>query len=114
MANPLACAVSRSSVDLLLSTPWETMVKDIEQQLLAELAVYRHYEVVTDVRVIGAIGVVETRNPVPIERVQNAIVDAGVWIRPFRNLIYVMPPFVIESNDLSGVTNAIGQGLKSM
>ena len=114
MANPLACAVARKSIELLLSGPWQQRVKAIETQLATELEPYRPHEAVADVRVLGAIGVVETKRPVPVAELQEVFVNAGVWIRPFNHLIYLMPPYVIEPHDLSQLTSAIGLGLDTM
>ena len=111
MANPLACSVANASVKLLAETPWNQRVVDIESTLLDELSTYRDHAAVQDVRVLGAIGVVQTNQPVPVARVQDVFVEAGVWIRPFRDLIYVMPPFIIKPDDLSRLTSAIGLAL---
>ena len=111
MANPLACAVARRSIELLRDGPWTTRVSDIEHQLQRELGVFRGHSAVRDVRVFGAIGVVQTRAPVPVAKLQSAFVERGVWIRPFADLIYVMPPYVIDSDDLTCLTSAISAGL---
>jgi len=111
MANPLATAVASKSIDLLLASPWEARVRCIESQLENELAEYTDYASVKDVRVLGAIGVVECHQPVSIKAAQRQFVDAGVWIRPFGNLIYLMPPYIIEPQDLTRLTSAIGLAL---
>jgi adenosylmethionine-8-amino-7-oxononanoate aminotransferase len=107
MANPLATSVASKSIDLLLASPWEERVRRIESQLEHELAEYTDHPSVKDVRVLGAIGVVECHQPVSIEAAQRQFVDAGVWIRPFGNLIYLMPPYIIGPADLTRLTRAI-------
>jgi adenosylmethionine-8-amino-7-oxononanoate aminotransferase len=107
MANPLACAVALASLDLLLATPWQQRVAKIEQQLQLELAPCRESTRVADVRVKGAIGVIEMREPMDMGRVQEALIARGVWLRPFGRLLYTMPPFVISEADLRQVTSAM-------
>ncbi len=111
MANPLAAAVAARSIDLLLESPWEHRVRAIEAQLRAQLGPLATHPAVAEVRVLGAIGVVETKRPVPVAELQRRFVDAGVWIRPFANLIYLMPPYVITSEELRKLTQAIGANL---
>ncbi|MFW2404359.1 MAG: adenosylmethionine--8-amino-7-oxononanoate transaminase [Gammaproteobacteria bacterium] len=107
MGNPLATAVASRSVDLLCEGPWQERVGAIESQLRSELAAYADDPRVSDVRVLGAIGVVETCDPVDVAAAQARFVDAGVWIRPFGRLVYVMPPYTIEAEDLTRLTAAI-------
>ncbi|WP_018294950.1 adenosylmethionine--8-amino-7-oxononanoate transaminase [Mariprofundus ferrooxydans] len=107
MANPLACAVALASLDLLLATPWQQRVAKIEQQLQLELAPCRESTRVADVRVKGAIGVIEMREPMDMGRVQEALIARGVWLRPFGRLLYTMPPFVISEADLRQLTSAM-------
>jgi adenosylmethionine-8-amino-7-oxononanoate aminotransferase len=107
MANPLACSVGLTSLELLLESPWQQRVGAIAGVLEAELAPLRGCERVTDVRVLGAIGVVEIDRPVPMKTVQQQFVDAGVWVRPFGRLIYLMPPFIIDDVDLRTLTSAV-------
>ena len=107
MANPLACAVANASIDLLLEYDWQQRVADIEQGLLEGLTPCRGLEGVADVRVLGAIGVVELEKPVDMSVVQPAFVDEGVWVRPFGKLVYLMPPYIISREDLSTLTQSI-------
>ena len=107
MANPMACRVAVESIDLLLESPWQQRVATIEKQIQQELALCRQLPVVADVRNIGAIGVVETRLPVEMPWMQERFVANGVWIRPFGNLVYIMPPYIIEAEQLSKLTSAI-------
>ena len=114
MANPLTTAVAARSVELLLASPWQQWVGAIEAQLRGGLARYQGHPLVADVRVLGAIGVVETHAPVPVAAVQRALVEAGVWLRPFGRLLYMMPPYVIEPADLGKLVDGIGVALKVM
>lgn len=109
MGNPLASAVSLASIDLLLSSAWEERVNRIEKQLLEELQPCLKNKRVKDVRVLGAIGVVEMENRVDTFKAQQFFVEQGVWIRPFLNLIYIMPPYIIEQDDLRLLTRAMNK-----
>jgi adenosylmethionine---8-amino-7-oxononanoate aminotransferase len=107
MANPLACSVALASIKVLLSSPWKERITAIEGQLKYELTPISSLSQVQDVRVLGAIGVVELKNPVDMADVQKKFVDRGVWLRPFGRLIYTMPPYIIGKEDLSRITRAI-------
>jgi adenosylmethionine-8-amino-7-oxononanoate aminotransferase len=107
MANPLACSVSIASIDLLLEGPWKQRISSIEQQLKIELSPCAELPQVAEVRVLGAIGVVELHHPVDMRQVQRRFVDKGVWIRPFGKLIYIMPPYTIGQQELTRLTSAI-------
>jgi adenosylmethionine-8-amino-7-oxononanoate aminotransferase len=111
MANPLATAAACASIDLLLAGDWAGRVSAIETQLRSELQPLAGHPRVRDVRVLGAIGVVQTREPVSVARLQAHFVEQGVWIRPFNDLIYLMPPYVVTPSDVSQLTQAIGGAL---
>lgn len=113
MANPLACAVALTSTRLLLKSPWQERISAIEQQLRNELLPLRDCPAVADVRVLGAIGVVELQQPVDMKLVVPQLVDQGVWLRPFGRLLYAMPPYVIGAEQLRQLTSAMAQICKA-
>jgi len=107
MANPLACAVSLANINLLRSWPWQDKVLAMQRQMRDELELCRNYANVADVRVLGAIGVVELKSPVDLTRIAHEFVRRGVWIRPFGCLVYIMPPYIIEHEDLRQLTSTL-------
>ncbi len=107
MGNPLACAVAIASIDLLLGSDWEARVSRISGGLTRHLRAAAEKESVQEVRVLGAIGVVELYEPVDVARIQARFVEAGVWIRPFGRLVYLMPPYVINEADLELLCRAV-------
>ena len=107
MANALACAVSVASVELLLAQDWRAAVGQISAGLVTGLEPARALPGVADVRVLGAIGVIETRRPVDLAAATPIAIEHGVWLRPFRNLIYAMPPFVCTPDEVEQITAAM-------
>ncbi|WP_241175987.1 adenosylmethionine--8-amino-7-oxononanoate transaminase [Modestobacter sp. KNN46-3] len=107
MANPLACAIASASIDLLTGQDWAARVRGIEGELTAGLAPAAELPGVADVRVIGAVGVVETRAPVDVARATDAALAAGVWLRPFRNLIYTMPPYISTADNIATIAGGV-------
>lgn len=112
MGNPLACAVACASLDLLEDTGWQGKVAAIEGWLMRGLSPCRGLPGVADVRVLGAIGVVETTAPVNMARMQEFFVGRGVWIRPFGKLVYLMPPYVATEDEVGKLTLAIAEILE--
>ena len=107
MANPLACATAIASIQLLLSQPWQRTVQRLQSELTVGLAPARKFESVAEVRTLGAIGVIELKEPVDMRVVQPLFVERGVWVRPFGKLVYAMPPYVMGSADVATLTAAM-------
>ncbi|MDH5182433.1 MAG: adenosylmethionine--8-amino-7-oxononanoate transaminase [Gammaproteobacteria bacterium] len=107
MANPLACAVSLASIELLLETDWQENIQRISRALEQGLAPCRELDTVQQVRILGAIGVVEMKQSVDMKRMVPMFVEAGIWIRPFGKLVYLMPPFVMSDKDIDTLTSAV-------
>ncbi|WP_186756955.1 adenosylmethionine--8-amino-7-oxononanoate transaminase [Echinicola salinicaeni] len=101
MGNPLACATAIASLDLLLSKNWKQEIQDIEKCLRQSLSPLANLNEVSDVRVLGAIGVVEMKEAVDMPKIQEKLLERGIWLRPFGKLIYTMPPFSISEEELS-------------
>jgi adenosylmethionine-8-amino-7-oxononanoate aminotransferase len=114
MGNALACAISSASIGLLLDDDWHARVTAIGKQMTKELIDYKDHPAVNDVRICGAIGVVETREEVDMAELQKIFVANGVWIRPFGRLVYLMPPYIIEPDELRLLSRAIGIALDTM
>ncbi len=114
MANPLACSVAKASIDLLLASDWKSKIENIEKQLHKGLSVCQQLSIVKEVRVKGAIGIVELHQNVDMNWIQARFVKLGVWIRPFNKLVYLMPPYIINNQELTILTTSILIVLKEM
>ncbi|EJS1736718.1 adenosylmethionine--8-amino-7-oxononanoate transaminase [Escherichia albertii] len=112
MGNPLACTAANASLAIIESGKWQQQVAAIEVQLREQLTPARNAELVADVRVLGAIGVVETTRPVNMAALQKFFVEQGVWIRPFGKLIYLMPPYIIRPEQLQRLTAAVNRAVQ--
>ena len=113
MGNPLACTAALTSIGLLLGSPWQENISRIQKELEKGLAPCRDFENVNDVRVLGAIGVVELKQPVDMKSIVPKFVDAGVWVRPFGKLVYLMPPYIISDEELAVLTASIVNIIKA-
>ncbi|HIF9072509.1 TPA: adenosylmethionine--8-amino-7-oxononanoate transaminase [Photobacterium damselae] len=114
MGNPLACAVASANLDLIAQNQWQHQVSQIEQQLSQQLPPIASLSNVKEVRWLGAIGVVELHHPVEMVSIQQAFVDYGIWVRPFGKLVYIMPPFIIQPEQLSKLTQGLYDVLKPL
>jgi len=101
MANPLACSVALANINLLLSYDWKAKINNIEKMISDSFEKISKNKSVKDFRVLGAIGVLEMKNKVDVKSIQKRCVDHGIWLRPYSNLIYIMPPYIISKKDLS-------------
>ncbi|KJV43275.1 adenosylmethionine--8-amino-7-oxononanoate aminotransferase BioA [Acinetobacter indicus] len=114
MANPLACAVALKSTQVLLAQDWQAKIQQIEQQLQQVLTPLAQLSHVQDVRVLGAIGVVELATPVDMQSLQQQFVQRGIWVRPFGKLVYVMPPYVISADELHYLLTQLTEVVRQM
>ncbi|HCH3498183.1 TPA: adenosylmethionine--8-amino-7-oxononanoate transaminase [Vibrio parahaemolyticus] len=112
MGNPLACAVATASLELIEQGDWQQQTQQIEMLFSELLPKLEEYDLVKNTRWLGAIGVVETHRPVNMKTIQALFVEHGVWIRPFGNLIYMMPPFISKPEDIEKLINAIDAALQ--
>jgi adenosylmethionine-8-amino-7-oxononanoate aminotransferase len=113
MGNPLACRAALASLALLRASDWEGQVRSIQHDLEEGLAGCRAMEGVRDVRVLGAIGVVEMNRPVNVSRLRHYCAEKhDVWLRPFNNLIYVMPPYTVTADERARLSRAVSQAVE--
>jgi adenosylmethionine-8-amino-7-oxononanoate aminotransferase len=114
MANPLSCSAANASIDLLLSYDWKQRVSEIQGILSEQLMPMKECSSVFDVRVIGAIGVVELNSILDMKKAQEILIDNGVWLRPYGKLLYTMPPFIVTDQELLKITRAMNEVLSNL
>jgi adenosylmethionine-8-amino-7-oxononanoate aminotransferase len=114
MGNPLACRVACESIDLLIDNNWSHQVSEIESTLVEELTPLSQNDAVANIRVLGAMGVIEMKHPVDLNEIQPLLVEQGVWLRPFGKLIYMMPPFIITKTELQQLCRATTAVIKQL
>ena len=114
MGNPLACAVANASLGIIQTGEWRTQVERISGELASGLAPARDLQSVADVRILGAIGVVERKEPVTLSEVQPMFIEEGIWVRPFGKLVYLMPPYISSSEDIEALTAGVLRVLKQL
>ena len=107
MGNPLACKISETSINLLLADDWHSNIKRIQKKLNKNLISQKNHRKIKDVRVLGAVGVIESKDLVDMKKVQSILPDTGVWLRPFGKLIYTMPPYIIKDNEIDRVCDVM-------
>lgn len=108
MANPLACSLSLASLDILANNEWRAQIQNIQTSLQSGLETYRDHENVEDIRVLGAIGVIETKNPIDNAKIIPTLLSQGVWLRPFGKLLYTMPPYITSAGEIESICSAMG------
>jgi adenosylmethionine-8-amino-7-oxononanoate aminotransferase len=113
MGNPLACAVANESINLLFENNWQSQVERLQAGLLKGLSPARELDAVEDVRILGAIGVIEMKQAVDMAKIQPACIEQGIWLRPFGKLVYIMPAYVMTDNELAKLTAGMLKVLKS-
>ena len=114
MGNPLACSVANASIDLLLSQDWQANIKRIEAKFSAELVSFDSLESVATTRCMGAIAVIEMKQPVNLAEIQKKFVEQGLWVRPFGKLVYLMPPFIITDKQIKKLMKGVYEILSGL
>ena len=114
MGNPLACSVANASIDLLLSQDWQANIKRIEATFSAELELFDSLESVATTRCMGAIAVIEMKQPVNLAEIQKKFVEQGLWVRPFGKLVYLMPPFIMTDKQIKKLMKGVYEVLSGL